>query len=298
MVGQNQNKTLVKAIIYMLPALVIIAIFTIYPMFHTLRMSFYKDYNIYSNKFIDFGLTAYKKVLNDPKFLTALKNTFLYAIITVPSSIVISLCVALMLNSGIKGSKFFQTAYFLPYVTNAIAIGLAFRFIFHSEFGIVNKLIEFFGGTPKQWLLKPELALPTLCIFGIWGDIAFKVVIFLSGLQGIDPQLYQAARIDEASKWKQFWKITVPQLAPILAYQFVVATIGAFKVYVQVVGLFGDSDGPMHSATTMVFYLYEKFYHSGKYTQAAASGILMFCIIMIFTMIQMHLSNKRAAENN
>ena len=297
MVGQNQNKTLAKAVLYMLPALIIVAIFTIYPMFHTLRMSFYEEYNIFSKTGTGFGFQAYREVLGDKYFRLALKNTFIYAIVTVPLSIALSLCIALMLNAGIKGSKFFQTAYFLPYVTNAIAIGLAFRFIFHSQYGILNKIIEFFGGTGKVWLNDPKLALPTLCIFGIWSAQAFKIVIFLSGLQGIDPQLYQAARIDEASKWKQFWKITLPQLAPILAYQFVVATIGAFKVYVEVVGLYGN-DGPMHSATTMVYYMFEEFYNGQNYTGAAASGILMFCIIMVFTMVQMHMSNKRAAEAN
>ena len=135
----------------------------------------------------------------------------------------------------------------------------------------------------------------TLCIFGIWSALAFKIVIFLAGLQGIDPQLYQAARIDEAGKWKQFVKITLPQLGPIMAYQFVIATIGAFKCYEEVIGLFGD-DGPLHSATTMVYYMYDKFYNANRYTIAAASGVLMFLIIMVFTFIQLRMSNKRAAE--
>ena len=296
MVGQNKNKTLVKAILYMLPAMVIIIAFSIFPMIHTFRMSFYEDFNIFTKTGSGFGFTAFTKVLKDSTFKMALKNSFLYALITVPTSIVLSLMIALLLNSGIKGSKFYQTAYFLPYVTNAIAIGLAFRFIFHQEYGIVNHFIEMFGGEPIKWLQNPKMCLPLMCIFGVWSGMAFKIVIFLSGLQGIDPQLYQAARIDEASKTKQFFCITIPQLAPILAYQLVIATIGAFKVYVEVVGLFGN-DGPMHSATTMVFYMFEEFYSAGHYTKAAASGVIMFAIIMCFTLVQMHMSNKKAAEN-
>lgn len=297
MVGQNKTKTFLKALLYMAPAMIIIIAFSIYPMLSTLRMSFYEEYNIFTKTGSGFGFDAFKSVLRDKNFLLALKNTFLYALITVPVSLVFSLAIALMLNAGIKGSKFFRTAYFLPYVTNAIAIGLAFRFIFHSEYGIINKILVTFGADPKVWLNDPKLALPMLCIFGIWSGQAFKIVIFLSGLQGIDPQLYQAARIDEASKWKQFIKITLPQLTPILAYQMVVATIGSFKVYVEVVGLYGD-DGPLHSATTMVYYMFDEFYNAQNYTGAAAAGVLMFLIIMAFTIIQMHMSNKKVAENN
>lgn len=296
MVGQNKTKTFFRAMLYLLPALVITAIFVIFPMIHTVRMSLYENFNIFTKTGTGFGLSSYKWVLSDPNFHKAILNTFIYAIVTVPISMIISLAIAILLNSGIKGSKFFQTAYFLPYVTNAIAIGLAFRFIFHSEFGIFNKVLGIFGVDAIQWLNDPNYAMPTLCIFGIWSSLAFKIVIFLSGLQGIDPQLYQAARIDEAGRWKQFIKITLPQLSPILAYQFVIATISAFKAYVEVVGLFGD-DGPLHSATTMVYYMYDKFYGAAKYTIAAASGVIMFLIIMVFTFIQLHLSNKRAAEN-
>lgn len=296
MVGQNQSKTMLKALLYLLPALIIIAIFVIFPMIHTIRMSLYSDFNIYDKTGTGFGFQSYIKVLRDKQFHAAIKHTFIYAIVTVPFSIIISLAIAIMLNSGIKGSKFFQTAYFLPYVTNAIAIGLAFRFIFHSEFGIFNKFLGIFGVDPIKWLNDPKYSMTTLCIYGIWSSQAFKIVIFLAGLQGVDPQLYQAARIDEASRWKQFIHITIPQLAPILAYQLVIATIGAFKAYVEVVGLFGN-DGPLHSASTMVFYMFNKFYEANKYTQAAASGVIMFGIIMVFTLIQMRISNKRAAEN-
>ena len=251
--------------------------------------------NIFNKTGEGFGLSSYIWVLQDPTFHKALLNTFIYAIVTVPVSIMIALAIAILLNSGIRGSKFFQTAYFLPYVTNAIAIGLAFRFIFHSEFGIFNKFLAVFGIDAINWLTDPDWAMPTLCIFGVWSALAFKIVIFLAGLQGIDPQLYQAARIDEAGKWKMFTSITLPQLGPIMAYQFVIATINAFKAYNEVVGLFGD-DGPLHSAITMVYYMYDKFYNANKYTIAAASGVIMFLIIMVFTFIQLRMSNRRADQ--
>lgn len=296
MVGQNRTKTFIKAMLYMSPALLVVLVFVVYPMFHTVRMSFFEEFNIFTYEGSGFGLESYKAVMKDKTFHKALQNTFVYAIVTVPVSISISLGIALLLNKGIKGSKFFQTAYFLPYVTNAIAIGLAFRFIFHSEYGILNKIIVFFGGSPEKWLNDPKLAMPILCVFGIWSAQAFKIVIFLAGLQGIDPQLYQAARVDEASKFKQFIHITIPQLAPILAYQLVIATIGAFKTYVEVVGLFGN-DGPLHSATTMVYYMFDQFYGFHDYTKAAASGVIMFLLIMAFTLIQMRMSNRRAANS-
>lgn len=281
--------------LYLLPALLSIAVFTIYPIIHTFRMSFYEDFNIYNRTGSGFGLSSYAWVLHDANFRRAILNTFIYAIVTVPISMILSLAIAIMLNSGIKGSKFFRTVYFLPYVTNAIAIGLAFRFIFHSEYGVLNKILSVFGVDPIQWLNDPNYALPALCIYGVWSSLAFKIVIFLAGLQGVDPQLYQAARIDEASKWSQFIHITVPQLAPIIAYQLVVSTINSFKVYGEVVGLFGN-DGPLHSASTMVYYMYDLFYNANRYTRAAASGIIMFAIIMVFTFIQLRLSNRRVAQ--
>lgn len=295
MVGQNKKRTTVQAFLYILPALIIIFAFVIYPLIHTIRMSFYSEFNIFKREGSGFGFDSYIRVLKDSSFRKAVLNTFIYTFVTVPVSLILALLLALLLNSGIKASKFFQTAYFLPYVTNAIAIGLAFRFIFHSQYGILNKSLELFGINAVQWLNDPNLAIPSLCIFGIWSGMAFKIVIFLAGLQGIDRQLYQAARIDEASRWSQFINITVPQLAPIISYQLVIAIIGAFKTYVEVVGLFGDA-GPIDSAMTMVYYMFEQFYAESHYTEAAASGVIMFLIIMVFTLIQMKLSNRKADE--
>jgi multiple sugar transport system permease protein len=295
MVGQNKKKTTLQAFLYILPALIIIIAFVIYPLIHTVRMSFYSEFNIFKRVGSGFGLDSYIRVLKDSSFRKAVANTFIYAFVTVPVSLVFSLIIAILLNSGIKGAKFFQTAYFLPYVTNAIAIGLAFRFIFHSQYGILNKFLGLFGIHAIQWLNDPHWAMPALCIFGIWSGMAFKIVIFLAGLQGIDKQLYQAARIDEASRWSQFVHITVPQLAPITSYQLVIAIIGAFKAYVEVIGLFGDA-GPIDAAMTMVYYMFEQFYAKSHYTEAAASGVLMFLIIMLFTIIQLKLSNRKAAQ--
>ncbi len=294
MVNQNWKRTTFQAFLYLLPALLIISVFVIYPLIHTVRMSFYAHYNIFKQTGSGFSFKNYSYVLSDTLFLKALKNTFIYAIVTVPVSLIISLCIALLLNSGIKASRFFQTAYFLPYVTNMIAIGLAFRFIFHSDYGIFNHITGFFGFKPQKWLYNPKLSMITLCIFGIWSGLAFKIVIFLAGLQEIDKQLYQAARIDEAGKWSQFINITVPQLMPIISYQLVIAIIGAFKTYVEVVGIFGDA-GPLDSAITMVYYMFEKFYSDTRpnhYIEAAASGVIMFLIILVFTFIQLKISNK------
>ncbi|OJF76723.1 MAG: ABC transporter permease [Treponema sp. CETP13] len=295
MVGQNKKKTTIQAFFYVLPALIIIFAFVIYPLIHTIRMSFYSEFNIFKREGSGFGLDSYIRVLKDSSFRKAVLNTLIYTFVTVPISLILALLLSLLLNSGIKASKFFQTAYFLPYVTNAIAIGLAFRFIFHSQYGILNKFLGLFGINAIQWLNDPNLAIPSLCIFGIWSGMAFKIVIFLAGLQGIDKQLYQAARIDEASRWSQFIHVTVPQLAPIISYQLVIAIIGAFKTYVEVVGLFGDA-GPIDSAMTMVYYMFEQFYAESHYTEAAASGVLMFLLIMVFTLIQMKLSNRKTDQ--
>jgi multiple sugar transport system permease protein len=211
----------------------------------------------------------------------------------VPVSILIALFIAVLLNNKMRGMKFFETLYFLPYITNVIAIGLAFRFIFHSNYGVLNIVMNAFGIDPIVWLNDPTYALPALMIFGIWGGLAFKIVVFLAGLQGIDKQYYQAAKIDSASAWTTFRKITLPLLSPMIAYITVISLIGSFKVYVEVVGLYGARPGPANSAMTIVYYVYERFYGSQEPTIAAAASVIMFGMILIMTFLQLAVNKRR-----
>lgn len=293
MVGMSKRKRNLQALAYLLPALIVIFMFIIYPLFQSFSMSFYEKYNIFKLEGSGFTFDNYINVLTDTNFHIALKNTFIYMIFSVPISIVISLVIAVLLNNKLKFGKLYQTLFFLPYVTNVIAIGLAFQFIFHSNYGILNYILGLFGIDAISWLNDVNYSLPTLIIFGVWGGLAFKIIVFLAGLQNIDEQYYQAARVDGTSKWRIFTKITVPLLSPTIAYISIISLIAAFKTYAQVVALFGARPGPSNSAMTIVYYVYDRFYGAAEYPIAAAASVILFVIILLFTFVQLYVSNKK-----
>ncbi len=292
----NATKTTIKqnflGYLYLLPTLVITLIFVVYPLIMSFRMGFYEKYNYYTEVGTGFGLSTFEFVLKDPNFQKALMNTFLIVGIAVPVSMVIALAIALLLNSGIKASKFFQAIYFLPYVTSVIAIGIVWSWLFHSDFGYINQFLSIFGIQPIQWLNDPKMAIWALIIFNIWSGLAFKIVIFLSGLQNIDPQYYKAAQIDGTPKWKVFTRITLPLLSPTVFFLTITSVIGSFKVYNEVFALFGGKPGPANSCMTVVYYIYDMFYGSSQVHKAAAASIILFVIILIITGIQMVVSKK------
>ena len=297
MVGQTKQKRSLQALLYLLPALLGIGTFIIYPLIRSFSMSFYDPdtFNVFFHVGDGFTLKNYTEVLTDKYFFIALKNTMIYTLTSVPLSIIIALIIAVLLNSKIRFGKFYQTIYFLPYVTNVIAIGLAFQFIFHSNYGFLNYLLGLIGIDPVQWLNDPKMTMATLVIFGVWGGLAFKIIVFLAGLQNIDPQFYQAAKVDGTSKWRVFTKITIPLLSPIIAYITIISVIGAFKTYAQVVALYGVKPGPngSSSALTIVYYVYEKFYNEAQYPTAAAASVILFIIILMFTFVQQYINKKK-----
>jgi len=248
-------------------------------------MSFFTDFNIFKQTGSGFGFESYRKVLSDSKFIQSVGNTFTYAVFTVPISVAISLLIAVLLNTRIRGWKIFQNAFFIPYVTNLIAIGLSFQFLFHSQYGLINIVMTKLGSEPVQWLNNVQYSMPALIIFGVWAGLAFKIVVFLAGLQNIDRQYFEAARIDGANPWQIFRRITVPLLLPVLAYVMIISVIGSLKTYVEVVGLFQDA-GPANSAMTIVYYVYDRFYNAGDAVLASAASVLLFIAILIITLIQ------------
>lgn len=292
----NATKTTIKhnflGYLYLLPTLVITLVFVVYPLIMSFRMGFYEKYNYYTEVGTGFGLSTFKFVLLDPNFQKALMNTFLIVVVAVPVSMIIALAIALLLNAGIKASKVFQAIYFLPYVTSVIAIGIVWSWLFHSDFGYINQFLGLFGVEPIQWLNDPKMAIWALIIFNIWSGLAFKIVIFLSGLQNIDPQYYKAAQIDGTPKWKVFSRITLPLLSPTVFFLTITSVIGSFKVYNEVFALFGGKPGPANSCMTVVYYIYDMFYGSSQVHKAAAASIILFVIILIITGIQMVLSKK------
>ena len=282
-----------KGFLYCLPALLVVAVFTIYPLLRAFLMSFYTKYKFSTDTVLSYGIGNFAYLLKDGVFHQALSNTFIYVLFVVPISVSVSLALAVLLNSKIKLKDFFQTVYFLPYVTSAVAMGIVFGWIFHSKYGLVNHVLGLLGAQPVQWLNHPIFALTTLILFSIWKSLAFIIIIFLAGLQTIGQQYYQAARVDSATRWRVFSRITVPLLSPIIAYALVIELINSFKVYAEVYALFGGRPGPANSAITVVYYIYQQFYVNWNFGLASAAAVVLFLIILIFTLLQLRLAKRR-----
>ena len=250
-----------KAYLYLLPSILILTVFTIYPLIKAIVMSFQEGYSIIDGSFDGINLANYIELFSDDVFVKALTNTSIYVVFVVPVSIILSLVLAVLINDTVRAKPVFQTIYFLPYVTSVIAIGIVWSWIFNSNYGLLNYILSFFGIPSIPWLNDPRYALAALIIFSIWKSLAFNILIFLAGLQSISPEIYQAARIDSTPRTRVFFKITVPQLKPILVYAFLMGLINAFKVYNEVFSLFQSKAGPANSAITVVDYIYDKLYN-------------------------------------
>ena len=292
-----------KAWLYLAPALLLLTVFTFYPLINAFLISFFKDVIIEDMTTAGFyGFNNYINVIKDSNFQRALGNTAFITFVSVPISIIVALLISVGLKSIKKLQGVFQTIFFLPYVTNAIAIGMAFAFIFNQNYGLLNTILGWFGlggaeninwiGAGATW----GRAMTALLIFSIWGGLAFKILVFLSGLQGIDKQYYDAARIDAAPRSRIFTKITVPLLSPMIAYITITSFIGAFKVYTTIVGMFGPSmgtSGNPRQLITVVGLVYGYIGDIGRGGTAAAIAVILFIITLAFTGIQMQVSKKR-----
>ncbi|MCM3766805.1 carbohydrate ABC transporter permease [Neobacillus niacini] len=285
------NKTL-KAVLYLLPALVIIVTFSIYPIVKSFFMSFYTDYDYFKDLVYARGLDNYKVIFEDPEFWKSLGNTLLFVVGVVPLSIIISLVIATLLNQKIKFRGLFRTIYFLPFVTSVVAVSIVWRWIFHSQYGVLNYFLGLFGISPINWLTDPTWAMPSLVILAIWKGLGYNIIIFLAGLQNINQQYYLAAKIDGAGAWERFKNITVPLLSPTTFFISIVSIINSFKVFDEVYALFGGQPGPAGSAETIVYYIYNKFYGEWDFGVASAAAYVLFLVIFIFTLIQLYFGKK------
>ena len=291
---EKQSK---KAWLYLLPAMAFLGVFMIYPLIDVFVYSFEEGYNSASQTFFGVGLYNYSYVLRDPYFLQALKNTFLLVIITVPLSTSLALVISLALSSIEKLRNLFQTVYFLPYVTNTLAVGLVFMILFkktpYTE-GLVNLLINLFGGKSVDFISGPYWAkMFVLSFYTVWIVMPFKVLILTSALASVDETYYNAARIDGATGAAMFTRITLPMISPMIFYLVVTGFIGAFKAYSDAVALFG-TDLNAAGMNTIVGYIYDMLYgNSGGYPSfASAAAILLFAIVLTLTCINLMISKK------
>ena len=286
-----------KGWLYILPAMLFLGVFMVYPLIDVFVYSFEEGYNSASQTFFGTGLYNYKYVLRDPYFVQALKNTLILVMITVPLSTGIALLISLALSSIQKLRSAFQTIYFLPYVTNTLAVGLVFMILFkktaYSD-GLINLLINTFGGQSVDFIGGPYWAkMLVLCIYTIWIVMPFKIMILTSALASVNKNYYDAARVDGTSKGRIFRKITLPMISPSVFYLIITGFIGAFKAYSDSVALFGVNLNAAEM-NTLVGYIYDMLYgNSGGYpSYASAAAIILFAIALTITCINLMVGRK------
>ncbi len=291
-------KSHLKAWLYLLPAILFLGVFMVYPLIDVCVYSLEENYNFARQSFTGVGLENFRHVLSDPYFVQALKNTFLIVIITVPLSTGLSLLIALGLSSIKALKNLYQTVFFLPYVTNTLAVGLVFMILFrNTEYtkAMVNLLIEKFGGTGVDFIEGPYWAkMFVMCFYTIWVVMPFKILILTSALASVNQNYYQAARVDGASSARIFRKITLPMISPTVFYLVITGFIGAFKAYSDEVALFGTN---LNAAgmNTIVGYVYDMLYgDSGGFPgYAAAAALILFAIVFTITYINLMMSRNK-----
>lgn len=302
-----------KAWLYLSPAILLLLIFTVWPIINTVRMSFLEGYSnlgAAGGQTYAFGIGNFKEVLQYEKFKDCLGTTMLLCVLTVPISTFLALLIAVCLNAIKPLQRLLQTIFFLPYVTNSIAIGMVFAAMFNMvgtafggenevimTAGIINNIIEFFGGQPVNWINSGSsygANIFVMVVYIVWNALPFKILILLGGLQSVNKQYYDAAKVDGTSRVRVFTKITVPLLSPMLAYVVITGFIGGFKEYSSIVGIFGDDMGPAgapYQLNTMVGFIYRAL--GTQEGRASAAAIILFGIIFVVTMINLYVSKKK-----
>jgi len=287
-----------KAWLYLLPAILFLGVFMVYPLIDVLIYSFEEGYNSASQTYFGVGGYNYSYVLHDPYFLQALKNTFILVIITVPVSTALALLLSVGLASIQRLRELFQTIYFLPYVTNTLAVGLVFMILFQkTEYsdGLVNILLSVFGMTPIDFIDGPYWAkMLVLSVYTVWTVLPFKILVLTGAIASVNQDYYNAARIDGTSKFRTFTKITLPLISPMLFYLIITGFIGAFKAYSDAVAIFG-TDLNIAEMNTLVGYVYDMLYgNSGGYpSYASAAAIILFMIVFTITCVNLFVSRKK-----
>lgn len=265
---------------YLVPVFSILLCFHVIPIFFTLAISLYNWDLIGQPEFVGGG--NFSRLMYDPMFFKSIGNTLYYTVVSVPLSIGLSLCIAMLLNNQLSGLGIYRTIYFIPVITSINAVAIVWNFIFHPEdYGLLNKMLAVFHFQPQTWLLDPFWAMPCIIFMSVWKGLGHNIIIFLAGLQNIPKHLYEAATIDGANRWAQFRHITWPLLTPTTYFVFVMSVIGSFQVFSQVY-MMTPRGGPLKSTMVIVFYLYQKAFEKFEFGYASAIAFVLF--IMIFGM--------------
>lgn len=297
---------------YLLPALVIIIIFRFFPMLYAFRVSFYKWGMGGAEKFLAFK--NYITILKDSNFWQAFGNTIYFSLGVVPTSLFLSLFIAILLHQKIKGGRFFRTIYFLPVITSIIAVSMVWKWIYHPQVGLSNNILRLFGIKGFNWLSEwrgifqmffpslsmhapikgPSLALCSLIIVSVWKGLGYNIVLFLAGLENIPKQYYEAAKVDGATRWHVFRYITWPLLSPTTFYVLIITSIVSFQMFAYVWMMTGPpAGGPLGTTNVLVYYLYDHSFNFSQYGYGTAAAFILFIIILTFTLIQRKFVERR-----
>ncbi|HAE40671.1 MAG TPA: sugar ABC transporter permease [Candidatus Riflebacteria bacterium] len=286
----NKRKQDWAAYLYLMPVVVILVIFHVLPIFYSLAVSFYEWDLIGAPEFI--GVHNYQRLFDDPMFYKSLMNTLYYAALSVPLSIISSLAIALLLNNPISAIGLYRTVYFIPVITSINAVAIVWNFIYHPDFGLLNKILDIFSINAQTWLQDPFWAMPCIIFMSVWKGLGYNVIILLAGLQNIPKHLYEAARIDGASRWQQFRHITWPLLSPTTFFIFTISVIGSFQVFSQVY-MMTPRGGPLKSTMVVVYYLYRKAFEQFEFGYALSMAFVLFMIIFACTLFnKLYLEKK------
>lgn len=272
------------------PVLIGLMVFYIIPFFKSLFISFTNMGPFGTYNWV--GIENFKNILSDSNFYLALKNTFIYTIVSVPITIALSIILAVLLNSNIKGLSIYRTIYFLPAITMPAAVSMVWRWLFNSDFGLINYTLSKFGIAGPSWITNPKIALFSVIIVGVWSKVGYNMIILLAGLQGISKSYYEAAEIDGAGTFKKFTKITLPLLTPTIFFVVVMSLIGAFQVFEYIFMMIPNNSVSLESTQSVVYLFYKNAFMLGEKGYASAIAVILFVIIMIITFIQMKLQDK------
>lgn len=282
-----------RAFLYLLPALSVIVVFQFYPVLKSFFMGFYTKFDYLTDTVEAVGLDNFLYVLKDQEFVLAMKNTAVFAVISVPLGIITALVFALILNSNIRFQKFFRSAYFLPFVTSTTAVAVVWRWMLNKDYGMVNALLSVLGMPKVAWLTDAQMTIPILIVLSVWKGLGYKIIILLAALQGVDERYVKAGRMDGAGSFRRICYIILPILRPTILFLSVTSLIGAFKIFDEVYIMYGQKPGPLQSGLTIVYYIFDKFYRHWEFTTASAAAFLLFLVILFFTLLQFLFSSER-----
>ena len=284
------NKEWLTGYLMIFPVVAGLLVFYIYPIFKVIIDSFYEVGSFNKRSFV--GLDNYLTMFNDPKMWSSLFNTFSYVIVIVPGTIIISLILAALLNTKIKGRGFFRVVYFIPAITMGAAVAMIWKWMYNSDHGIINAILNTLGFDSVNFLTNPNTALLSICLVSIWINVGYNMIILLAGIQGISKTYYEAASIDGASPVKQFFGITLPLVTPTLFFVLITNLIGTFQTFDTIYMMIKESGIAMEATQSMVMYFFRNAFSYSKKGYASALAVFLFLIIMLVTLIQMKLQKK------